>query len=326
MPLKYRRKGKNMSKRIEIDYESLQLAVKNKMLAKDMAKQFNCSKQTILKNLIEQGLYDDFLNYKRIPYSEYVKCDVCGKEIPWEKKMTRIINGERCFLCGKHYMQYHAYSCFKDSIPDTCFDTNKYEIIDDGVWIYTTDRYHQINGRFLIDIDDLDRVLAYKWRKWDEFYVTGNVDIIQINRFILNPPDDMVVDHQDGDRTNNRKSNLRIVTQAQNCQNKALLSTNHSEIMGVWFDKKRNKWSAEIKMNGIKCYLGRYNEKCDAVYARYSAEIKLFGEYRSFRNDESITNLSNQCQSKEIISDYVNKRIQTKFKIEKECGYAKDNS
>jgi len=86
-----------MSKRIEIDYESLQLAVKNKMLAKDMAKQFNCSKQTILKNLIEQGLYDDFLNYKRIPYSEYVKCDVCGKEIPWEKKMTCIINGERCF-------------------------------------------------------------------------------------------------------------------------------------------------------------------------------------------------------------------------------------
>lgn len=186
-------------------------------------------------------------------------------------------------------------------------------------------RYHQINGRFLIDIDDLDRVLAYKWRKWDEFYVTGNVDIIQINRFILNPPDDMVVDHQDGDRTNNRKSNLRIVTQAQNCQNKALLSTNHSEIMGVRFDKKRNKWSAEIKMNGIKCYLGRYNEKCDAVYARYSAEIKLFGEYRSFRNDEAIANLSNQCQSKEIISDYVNKRIQTKFKIEKECGYAEDN-
>ena len=109
--------------------------------------------------------------------------------------------------------------------------------------------------------------------------------------FLLNPNDNEVIDHINGDVTDNRRKNLRIVTQQQNLINKAILSNNTSEIAGVSWDKSRNKWTVEIRLNNIKCYLGRYEKKEDAVFVRYYAELKLFKEFRSNRNDQNILKL-----------------------------------
>lgn len=56
-------------------------------------------------------------------------------------------------------------------------------------------------------------------------------------------------------------------------------STNTSGATGVWFDKSRGKWCAEIMLKRKKYYLGRYENKVDAIAARKEAEKVVFGEF-----------------------------------------------
>ena len=82
------------------------------------------------------------------------------------------------------------------------------------------------------------------------------------------------IDHINGDPTDNRWSNLREVTAAENSQNLAMSSANTSGRMGVSFNKRRGKWQASIKVNGrgVALYWGTsFN---DAVAAREAAEVK----------------------------------------------------
>lgn len=54
---------------------------------------------------------------------------------------------------------------------------------------------------------------------------------------------------------------------------------NKSGIKGVHWDKKRNKWAAQITFKGKNHYLGRYDNKEDAREAREKAEKEMFGKF-----------------------------------------------
>lgn len=56
-------------------------------------------------------------------------------------------------------------------------------------------------------------------------------------------------------------------------------NTNTSGVTGVWFDKTRKKWCAEIMFKKKKYYLGRYDKKEDAVSARKKAEQRIYGTF-----------------------------------------------
>lgn len=63
------------------------------------------------------------------------------------------------------------------------------------------------------------------------------------------------IDHINGDRSDNRISNLREVSNSLNCQNKrAARSDNSSGVMGV--RRLGNKWQARIMTDGKAFYLG----------------------------------------------------------------------
>lgn len=244
-----------------------------------------------------------------------MKCNQCGKEIPETNQHPINYKGIPIIVCGKHYSQYVRFGHFLDEDPRTVYDSNEYEITPEGVWIYTFNHREEPSGKFLIDLDDLELVIAKKWRYSRGNYTTGNTNPILIHRFLMNPKDNEVVDHINGDITDNRRKNLRVVTQQQNLINKAILSNNTSEIAGVSWDKSRNKWTAEIRLNNIKCYLGRYINKEDAVFVRYYAELKLFKEFRSTRNDQNILKYVNICENKEQLRQYVDNRLQLKYNI-----------
>lgn len=218
-------------------------------------------------------------------------------------------------MCGKHYSQYVKYGHFLDSTKRSTYDSNEYEITNEGVWIYTFNRKGSVSGKFLIDIDDLDRVIVKKWRFWRGRYYTGNMNVVTISRFIMNPDENEVVDHVNGNLADNRKCNLRITTQAKNLLNKNIQSNNESGIAGIWYDCNRGTWNAEIKMSGVKCHLGRHKEKSDAAFARYYAETRLFKEFRCDRNDKSLMKLVAASKNKEKIKAYVDKRLHQKFSI-----------
>lgn len=149
-----------------------------------------------------------------------MKCTQCGKKIDKTNTHSLMINGERYILCGKHYSQYIKHGHFLDNSQKSCFDMNEFTVDGDIAYIYTTNRNHQISGKFVIDAEDLDRVITHKWRYWRKRFYTGNFKPVSIHRFIMNVSDECVIDHIDGDISNNKKSNLRITTQNKNTINR----------------------------------------------------------------------------------------------------------
>lgn len=79
-----------------------------------------------------------------------------------------------------------------------------------------------------------------------------------------------VIDHINGDPSDNRRRNLRCVSHAVNLRNQKMRSTNTSGAMGV--RRENNRWSARITANGVERHLGTFDEKSDAIAARKAAE------------------------------------------------------
>lgn len=71
--------------------------------------------------------------------------------------------------------------------------------------------------------------------------------------------------------------------------NSKIRYTNTSGVTGVWYDKTRNKWCAEITFKGKKYNLGRYEEKIDAINIRKSAEEEIFGEFLKWYEDNKLS-------------------------------------
>jgi hypothetical protein len=85
------------------------------------------------------------------------------------------------------------------------------------------------------------------------------------------------LDHIDGDRANNRFSNLRIVTRGVNLQNRHKPGrTNRSGFLGV--QVKGSRWRAAIKANGVQYRLGYFNSPEGAAAAYQSAKRRLHPE------------------------------------------------
>lgn len=83
-----------------------------------------------------------------------------------------------------------------------------------------------------------------------------------------------IIDHADGDKTNNRLGNLRNATFAENIRNQKKSKANTSGHKGVSFCKWTGKWSAEIRVNRTRHRLGRFDNILDARDA-YVVAAKL---------------------------------------------------
>ena len=86
------------------------------------------------------------------------------------------------------------------------------------------------------------------------------------------------VDHMNGDTTDNRRENLRVVSLTDNARNRVGWKNSKSGIMGVGWDNARKKWTAYIgdgTPSGVK--LGRFDTKEEALAARLEAEKRIWG-------------------------------------------------
>jgi hypothetical protein len=84
------------------------------------------------------------------------------------------------------------------------------------------------------------------------------------------PSSGMHTDHIDGDRLNNRLTNLRLCTAQENAQNRKAQANSKSGYKGVSFRAKSNKWHARIVHKGKAVLLGDFTCKEEA-YAAYCA-------------------------------------------------------
>ena len=90
-----------------------------------------------------------------------------------------------------------------------------------------------------------------------------------------------MIDHIDGNKANNRPSNLRQCDRSTNGMNRSSQSNSTSKLKGVSFRKDRNKWLAKITRQGKAYHIGLYDTKEDASEAYRNAMYDMHGEFAS---------------------------------------------
>jgi hypothetical protein len=85
------------------------------------------------------------------------------------------------------------------------------------------------------------------------------------------------VDHINGEKLDNRRSNLRICTVAQNQMNRKKSKSNKSGFKGVTFFRKR--WRANIRYGGKQVCLGSYDTPNEAHEVYCLMADMLYGEF-----------------------------------------------
>ena len=87
-------------------------------------------------------------------------------------------------------------------------------------------------------------------------------------------PENAEIDHINHVRNDNRLANLRFATQRENLKNQSVSSKSTTGVTGVYFNKSRNKFIAQIKVSRQVHYLGCYNTLEEAAAARAEANLK----------------------------------------------------
>ena len=88
-----------------------------------------------------------------------------------------------------------------------------------------------------------------------------------------------VIDHIDGDRSNNKIENLRPATWSQNLQNMKLRPTNKSGCKNVSWSNAKRKWAVQLSINGRQTNLGRFDDLELADLVATEARDKYHGVF-----------------------------------------------
>ena len=164
---------------------------------------------------------------------------------------------------------------------------NKYDLTGEYGIGYTSK-----GEEFYFDLEDYDKIKDYCWNIHDGYIEARgkNNKIIKMHRLIMDCNDSKLkVDHIYHKKYDNRKSQLRICNNQENCMNHKLHSNNTSGKSGISYRKDTNKWRVRLWFNG-KCYnLGSFTDYDEAVRVRNEKEIELFKEFRC--EDENIKEL-----------------------------------
>ena len=137
----------------------------------------------------------------------------------------------------------------------------------------------------LVDDADYEVLKEGTWFCSGKGYALGIIPVndrfplVYMHRVILKAPKGQQVDHIDGDRLNNVRSNLRLVTSQQNQLNKRASSKSRTGLKGVHWHTLRNKYEARIQHQGLRCHLGYFDDREMAALAYDEAARRVFGAY-----------------------------------------------
>lgn len=143
----------------------------------------------------------------------------------------------------------------------------------------------------LVDPVDSWLLAAFHWHRHTVgrmHYARGKISRhrkVYLHRIIVRADEHLVVDHINGNGFDNRRSNLRVCTRAQNNRHQLRVrGDNHSGFTGVYRSSTASvRWYAQIKVNGRAISLGSFGSFQEAMAARMAAEQRYFGEFAPSR-------------------------------------------
>lgn len=218
-----------------------------------------CGKEFEGKNISKYCCRKCYTDSKKRPVA--VVCPVCGKIF---YTVASIIRQGR----GKH--------CSPECQRKARINDNYY--VEHDTYTELMVQYKTEYVSVFIDKEDVEKVKQISWclsreKSIDKFYVISRVGLknktIYLHRYIMDCPEEMVVDHINHNPLDNRKDNLRVCNQWGNNQNS---NRNTSGYVGVRWEEDRKKWVARITYKGYVRTIGRYKELQDAINARKQAE------------------------------------------------------
>lgn len=138
-----------------------------------------------------------------------------------------------------------------------------------------------------VDDEDFEAVSKFKWSLHNRGYAItggGNSKML-MHRMILGLQNERgggrgsgatksQADHINADKLDNRRANLRVVTNQENHQNRQV-SRGTSRYRGVYFHKASGKWSARAKLNGKTYWAGLHELEEDAGMAAWRLRMEL---------------------------------------------------
>jgi hypothetical protein len=144
-------------------------------------------------------------------------------------------------------------------------------------------RKGEVVANAIIDDEDFERVSQYSWFLIPKGYVVshhrgGKRRLLYLHRFVY-PSSAKHVDHRDRNKLNCQKDNLRPANGTQNAANAGIRRDNTSGYKGVCWHKQRQKWNAQINVNGARKYLGLYDTPIEAAKAYDEKAKEVFGEF-----------------------------------------------
>lgn len=189
-----------------------------------------------------------------------------------KKHLGYYINEEQAFnaFCDA----YEAKNGFRYVHREPIFDYKK-KIVHIPLSSHTPELRYAI-----IDIDDYDKVKNYHWSV-GVGYAHGRDSTAKnkvktaMHRIIMGNSG-LFVDHINGNRLDNRKSNLRLCTQADNNKN----NKGRGKYKGAYF--RNNKWHSSIKVNGKSIHIGTFASEVNAAQAYNFAAEKYHGEFANY--------------------------------------------
>lgn len=125
----------------------------------------------------------------------------------------------------------------------------------------------------LYDSEDEALVQSCSWKVCDG-YLRGYIDKRHqaFHRLIMGSPKGLEIDHINGNRLDNRRVNLRIVTRDENRQNRTRINSN-TGYRNVYL-RPEGDYSVQIRKGGKQYYLGRYRhlEEADKIARAWRLE------------------------------------------------------
>lgn len=154
---------------------------------------------------------------------------------------------------------------------------------------------HSKHGLFKVQLDDIDfeKFKSIKWcvhvcknnrayaRAWF-YYPEHPRKQKMLHRLIVSqfyPDGDYLIDHIDGNGLNNQRSNLRVATQTQNCQNRGKNKTNTTGFKGVSRTPNGKRFRVYIKIGSKFTWGGVFDCPVEAAKRYNELASQYHGEF-----------------------------------------------